>query len=238
MSYGLSISNPTGELVVSSEARGANCIGKFALKGSVVQFTGNATTGDCGYSTYTLAGPQDILIAMDLPANRRVGILAATWTAGVHEIIVHCGDTPDSVSGFDHQYALDVWGFAAPTSPPTNYGLAMWDAAGNLTHDFGYSVPLFPVAFADPYTFGPQTIPTLTRPVLVGVNHNWQVDAVYRPGPDAYDNTYSAWCYKRGPTNVLSQDKAVIRHFRDAGSDAGAVIAKCPCFIIEGNLLP
>jgi hypothetical protein len=243
MSYGLKIINPSSELVISSDAKGLYCVGKATLQGSVVQPSGTATTlsgRDYGYSVYRISWSGPVLIAIDLPLNKRVAIISTTQvSSGVWEIVCSCGDTTDAY-GFDTQYAVDVWAYGFAPSTLSSYGLALYDTAGALSHDLTRPNLLYPRGYALGTT-GAVTIPSLTRPVAIGCPSSWQVlDLALSFRHWGYLSTFDGW--KR--TSSTSMTIATISKRRyeynaiDSALWADGDTQNTPCFIIEGNTLP
>lgn len=246
MSYGLSIKNPSGQLVLSSDAKGLTCIGKASLYGSVIQPVGVATASSpgrkTGYSVYRIDHSGAIIVALDMPVGKRVGVKSVTQpVAGTWEITCHCGDTPDAY-GFDSvEYQLDVWAFGFISTIYGSYGLAMFDAAGNLTHDLSRPNMLFPRAYLAPSTSVNIAIPSLTRPVVVGsAGTNVTYDSWL--GGNTYEVKSYRGCWVRNTaTNVISDQYAsqCYRYFdvEPHGMGDGDVYPASG-FILEGSNLP
>ena len=174
MSYGLRITNPSGELVLSSDAKGLYCIGKATLQGSVVQASGSFPSSypgrQWGYSVYRISHAGPIIPAVELVLNKRVSILSVVESSsGVWDVTAYCGDTADA-DGFDTvQYAVDVWAYGLPLSAPSGYGMAIFNASGGCAYDLTRANPLFPRAYVVfPLDGTSMTLPSLAKPVAIG----------------------------------------------------------------------
>lgn len=246
MSFKLYVSNPnTGDLVVSSDAHGLYCVGKAALQGSVVQASGSATAGNpgrtWGYSTYRIAHAGPIIAAIDLPLNKRVGIISVTQPlAGTWDILCYCGDTADSY-GFDTvQYAIDVWAFGTAQTALDSSIFRIWDSSGNLSHDFSRPNLLFPRAYVLSTGTG-VTIPSLTRPVALGTpTSNQSFDQSV--GTNHWAALYTRQMWLR--TSSTAMNESVVSKQRweynavDPFGYADGDIYNTPCFILEGTTFP
>lgn len=246
MSYGLKITNPSGQLVLSSDAKGLYCIGKAALQGSVVQPSGVATNPSpgrvWGYSTYRISHGGPIIPAIDLPLNRWVSIVSVNQPfAGAWDISVHCGDSPDG-DGFHTQYQVDVWAFGFPLSAPSGYGMLIRDAGENIAYDLTKPNLLFPRAFVTfPADGSAVTIPALTRPVVIGAcTSNRMLES--NPAFNTWDNTRQRSTFKRTSSTSAGAPWVTNQKFRTLGPDApdltDGALYDTPSFILEGSALP
>lgn len=247
MTYGLSITNPSGELVISSEGFGLYCVGKCALQGSVVQPTGifpSSSPGQLGgYSRYRITSVNTPIFAIDLPLNKRVGLRGMTNVGGnVWEVEVHCGDTPDP-NAFDAvEYQVDVWAFAQHSGTPAGpYGMAIYNAAGALAYDFTAGVPLAAVAYVD--GIGSPTIPSLTRPVILGWTPTDETQENFQGGNTWHVRRRRGAWMRTSSTALAKVDytEQKYRYFSPAGSPvgvAGGDVYNQPGFILEGSVLP
>jgi hypothetical protein len=244
MTYGLLIDNGAGEIVVSSDSKGRNCVGRGVLQGSVVQPTGSPTAGGpgrvSGYSIYRFSHPGPITVALDLPLNKRVGVISiAQPVAGTWDVKVHCGDTPDANDMDTVEYPIDVWAFGEFTSLHNGYGLAIYDDAGNLAWDFSRPHVLFPRDRVL-LTGGSAAILALTRPAAVGTPTTRTMVA----GTISFNTKQvvirrGAW--KRTSGTSISDVLYTEQTFRVFGPDPidpeGDVLPSS-CFIVEGSTLP
>lgn len=246
MSYGLKITNPSGQLVLSSDAKGLYCIGRAALQGSVVQPSGTATSGypgrTMGYSVYRISHGGPIIPAIDLPLNMRVSIVSVSQpSSGVWDITAYCGDTADS-NGFDVQYQVDVWAFGFPLSAPSGYGMLIRDAGGNIAYDLTRPHLLFPRAFVNfPSDNSGVTIPSLSRAVVIGAPCSYR-RLQGHPGFNTWDLTQQRAAYMRTSATAASTKNVSERKFRVFGpEDPGwgdSELYDTPSFILEGSGFP
>lgn len=244
MSYGLKIINPSNELVVSSDANGLYCIGKATLQGSVVQPSGTATTSggrQWGYSVYRISHSGSIVPALDLPLNKTVGVHSVTQpSAGVWDITVYCGDSPDA-NGFDTQYQLDVWAFGIPSTILGTVGLALYNSSGGLAYDFSRPNLLFPRAYVSGANYSSVTIPSLTRPVVIGCPTSDLQGRYYLTINSAYSH-WLRWGWKRTSSTSMTQASTTRFHNETFGPDQELGETNdayaTPAFLIEGSTLP
>lgn len=247
MSTVLKLTNPSNELVISSDAYGIYCIGKAALQ-TLVQPTAGSPTGPApgkkgGYSVYRISWPTPVLFAVDLPLNKRAGILSITQpSAGVWEITCYCGDGVDAY-GFDaNQYALDVWAYGVPQSPQTGMVFQVFRKDGTLAYDLTKPNPLFPRAYAVAAARGSGiTIPSLSRPVIMGCpTSNFADSSFMSTNHWNYTVNHSVW--RRDSATTVKEDVATLQRYEyssvdPVGSSTDDAFAT-PCFIIEGTTLP
>lgn len=244
MSYGLKLLNPSGELVISSDAKGLFCIGKAMLQGSVTQPYGNAASDypgrTWGGSTYRIAWPGPIFVAIDLPLGKFVGVMSVTQPfAGAWDINCHCGDTPDS-NFFYAQSQVDVWAFGFSSTVLENYGLAIYDTSGALAHDLSRPNLLYPRAYVLDSGMG-TTIPALTRPVVIGCPTSYQIfDG--QPRIHRYTESFFSGTWNRSSSTHMSANLVCKQFYtyyatesRSLGDDG---TSNSSAFIIEGSTLP
>lgn len=253
MGYGLKITNPSGELVISSDAFGLYCIGKAVLQGSVGTATGTATSGSpgrtWGTSKYRISHDGPIICAIDTPVNKRVGIVGISQpSAGVWDIEAYCADTPDSY-GIDGTYsALDVWAFGLPTTAPSTWGMALFTASGAPAYDLTRSNPLFPRAsITSPAQASGTTvsssvaIPSLTRPVVLGHPVSATVsEALLGANHRAVFSRRSVWM--RTSSTAIETRLTLAQRYEyfgpDSLVDSFEDLFDTPAFILEGAGLP
>ena len=248
MSYGLRIVNPTGELVVDSEARGLIAVHKATFV-SLVQENGASVDGAtpgrlAGYSTYTSNHSGPILLAVDLPAGKNVGLIDVGGSAGAWTITAYCADTPDPASGLSEwdltQYALDIWVFGFPASVASTWGLALFNSSGSLTYDFSRNGVMWPRSLVD-QAFGasPVAIPSLTRPVAVAVPSSWTATDATITINSRYRTERRGFWKRTGSTlTQVLRRTAQYKYFGpDPIGDEGDVFG-ATSFIVEGALLP
>jgi hypothetical protein len=244
MTFGLQIVNPSGELVFSSDAKGQHCIGKAVLQGAVVQPTGSPTGGHpgrvTGYSVYRISHSGAIAVALDLPLNKRVGLIdVVEVSSGTWDITVHCGDTPDANDFDTIEYAVDVWAFGFFDTPSGDYGLRIWDESGNLAWDLARANPLFARGFVD-LSLNTGSIPSLTRPVCVGAPSTWTAfDQFVSFNHRIRWEKRGAW--KRTSSTSLADVQYTARRFEyfgPDGTDTEGDVCPSSAIIVEGSTLP
>lgn len=252
MGYGIRITNPSSELVISSGAFGLYCIGKAVLQGSVGQESGNPTDPDpggiWGTSIYRISHAGPIICAIDLPLDKRVGVVGINQpSAGVWDIEVYCGDTPDSYGIDTAHYAIDVWAYGLPQSAPAGWGAAIYDASHNCAYDLTQLL-LFPRAYvtgaapATGFTTGAAaTIPSLTRPVVIG--HPVSMDVAEQLLGANHRAVYRRrGLWRRTSSTSLETQMVVQQRFEYFGPDSLFDSFEdrfdTPAFIIEGSGLP
>lgn len=246
MSYGITIRNPNQELVISSDAKGLFCIGRAVLQG-IVQASGDATTSfpgrTWGYSTYRIVHAGPIIAAIDLPIGKNVGIVSVTEVAAsVWDIVCYCGDSPDAYQFDTVQYAVDVWAYGFAPTISGNWGMAIYDAGGNVAWDLSRSNPLFPRGFAvGSISDLPKQIPPLGRPVAMGAPSS---DPAFDTplGVNHWAAVFNRAVFMRADATTLhevSVRKQRWEYFNDEPVGvAGGDVYPTPSFIIEGSILP
>lgn len=248
MTFILKVTNPSQELVLSSDAKGLYCIGKAVLQ-TLVQPTGTASGAIpgrvAGYSKYRISWPTPVVFAVDLPLNKRVGITNVTQpSVGVWEVTCYCGDTADSY-GFDsNQYQLDVWAYGLPQTPMTGMVFQILNQYdGSVSYDLTRPNPLFPRAYANPAARGSgMTIPSLSRPVVLGCPTTTSAgDNFMSTNHYSFDSTRSMW--RRTSTTTVVEETVWLQRYeynatQPNGNGAGYEPHSSPCFIIEGATLP
>lgn len=246
MSYGLKIINPSNELVISSDAMGLYCVGKAVLQGAVVQPTGLATATfpgrKTGYSVYRINHPGQIIVALDLPLGKNVGLLGVTQpAAGVWEITAHCGDGPDADTFDTTEYALDVWAFGFAQSVAEGYGLALYTASGALAWDMSRANMLFPRAYVPSSLTVNNAIPSLARPVVIGVDStNVTYDSFVSGSTYSVRSLRGAWKRNAAANITNTQYAKQIYRYLDVeprGLNEGDIYPASG-FILEGATLP
>ena len=156
MAYGLKISNPDGEMVISSDGFGMNYIGRATYTGtsSISNFLPPyynppfATFINVG--VYTITSTSDAIMPF-LPINSSyiTGVVTCkktnsnTWQISVinHAPLASTA-TPSNMPAWTQ---TDVYVFAKPTGTGSGsgYGLEIFNSSGSLTWDFKSSQPLY-----------------------------------------------------------------------------------------------
>lgn len=246
MTYGLKITNPSGELVISSDAKGLTCIGRATLQGSVIQASGGPTSVSPGRiggsSTYRILHSGPVIWAVDLPLNRYVGIIGTSQPfAGAWDVACHCGDSLDAFGFSTNQYAVDVWAFGFVPTLMDSYGMAIYDSAGTLSHDLSRPNLLFPRAFVEDSYGTPVTIPALSRPIAMGCPGS-ERRTQDRVSVNTWADNAVRGMWLRGSATNMSQVLAGRQRFQYSAVDprdgTADDIYRTPSFILEGSLLP
>ena len=254
--FGLSITNPGGELVVSSEARLLHCIGK-AVWQSTVQVSGDATAGKsgkrvAGYSIYHITIPADttnFLMGIDLPnayiANSdywATGILKVTHLgSNVYEIKACCGRTYDGYYFDTVQIPVDIWAFGFSPMASNNYGLSLYNSAGVLTADFSRTNILFPRFISQDFRVNPapQTMPLLGRPVIIGMPNYYFGDIYERATGYLYDYIHECTLWARSGTSLKTEKRSLTYYgCNDLNDDAYNTDGSSIGIVIDGSYLP
>jgi len=240
--------NGARELTLSTDAIGLVCIGKMALQGAVVQPTGVATLDIPGrvggYARYRINSPTPIVVALDLPIGRRVGVISVVQVStGVWEATCYCGSTPDANDMDTVQYQLDVWAFAAATKYGTRGVLLRNPATMQVTYDLSQPYPLFPRG-SGVNTGLPQEIVSVTRPVVMGAPADDFSSHGLAPSTNntfLFTQLLGAWT--RTSATTLSSGTIVSQRYQYNATEArdgsnGDTYNRCAYFILEGALLP
>jgi hypothetical protein len=252
MSVGLTIVNPTNELVVSNEGRMLHFLAK-AVHQYTVQVSGDVEQGKtgarvAGYSMYRLTLPEEtpFILGIDLPsyarpADRAVGILGITYVSpGVYDIKAACGSHYDQNYFDTVQYAVDIWAFGYVSAPSKNYGLALYNTAGQLTADFSRPHILMPRWASQDYSVvKTQTIPALSRPVVLGMPTYSYGDLFDRPEGWLYYYKLDCDLWVRNGT-TLKAEKRMQKMYgcNDLNDDAYMGRGPAMAIVIEGAYLP
>lgn len=245
---GLRLRNGARELTLSTDAIGLVCIGKMALQGAVVQPTGVATLDTPGrvggYSRYRINSPTPIVVALDLPLGRRVGVISVTQVSnGVWDAVCYCGSTPDANNIDTAQSQLDVWAFAASTKYGTRGVLLRNPATGQVAYDLSQPYPLFPRG-SGISTGTPQSIVSVSRPVVMGAPADDFSSHGLAPGTNnTFLFTQLLGTWTRTDASTLSSGTVVIQRYQYNATEArdgsnGDTYNRCAYFILEGAQLP
>lgn len=244
---GLRLRNNGQELTISTDALGLTCIGKMSLQGSVVQASGSATQDNpgrlAGYSRYRINSTTPVIVAVDLPLNRHVGVISVLQvSSGVWEATCFCGDGPDG-NGIDaNQYQVDVWAFALSTRYGTRGCLLRSTATGQVAYDLSQPYPLFPRG-SGTNTGTPQAIVSLSRPVVMGVPADDFSSHTSGTGANTWVFIQLRGAWQRTAATTLTSLVLVSQRYQynavePRGESNGDLYNKCAYFILEGALLP
>lgn len=133
MSYGLRITNPSGELVISSDAKLLSYLGK-ATRTSTAQ----ATSSLGGSSTYTFTYAGLIVPALKLSTTQRGTVFSMSQAGSTWTIKVSWWTTtaPLDANGFRTQNTnAEVFVYGFPLTRAADYGMLLFDSGGNLAAD-------------------------------------------------------------------------------------------------------
>ncbi|MED5596134.1 hypothetical protein [Janthinobacterium sp. P210006] len=238
MNTGLRISNAMQELVVHSESRGTECIGKATLS-HVEQPSTSGGVRTAGYSRYTFTSARPVLWAVDLPLGRRVGIVGTGYKNGVYTIGAYCGGNPD-YAGFDQQYAVDIWAFstisAASSRGSSGFGLLLRNSNGAIAHDFAAPNITFPVAAGN--VSSAAYLPATGRPVAIGNSPYYDVDYIDRePGYIKVDSRQ--FLLRENDRVAYSTGLMFMSGLMNGNPPEGSTVSDpSPFFVIDGQFLP
>lgn len=220
MSYGLAITNPGGELVISTEGFGLNYIGKASYQG----LTANDVSGGnwlAGSVAYRITGcPSAPIPFHTMPLDARVALTDVILVStGTYDLYYHC-DTPSfNTEGYGTQAnALEVFVYARRTTVAGSWGMALYDSAGSLAYDLS-SMPLFPRQRMAWATVGSAAVAIsggLTKPAYFG---RYNADRTFNEFPGggsvvAYEHqmTYGFTRLTATPGSIASQMIPIARN--------------------------
>lgn len=237
------------ELTLSTDAVGLVCIGKMTLQGAVVQPTGNATSDTPGrtggYSKYRISSATPIIVAIDLPAGRSVGVIRVVQVStGLWEATCYCGSNPDSNNIDTVQYQVDVWAFAASTKYGVRGALLRNPATGQVAYDLSQPYPFFPRAGGVITAGVAQTVMALSRPVIVGAPADDYSNHGLASGTNnTYIYTKLQGVWQRSSSNSLLITRTTYQQYQYNATEPrdgsnGDLYNTCAYFLIEGALLP
>lgn len=234
MKTALKISNLKQELVVHNESRGTECIGKATLS-RVVQPSISGGVRTAGYSTHTFTSTKPVLWAVDLPLGKRVGIVGTGYKNGVYTIGAYCGGNPD-FSGFDQQYAIDIWAFSTISAASSRFGLLLRNSNGAIAHDFAAPNITFPVAAGN--LSSAAYLPATGRPVAIGNSPYYDVDYIDRePGYIKVDSRQ--FLLRENNSVAYSTGLMFMSGLMNGNPPEGSTVSDpSPFFVIDGQFLP
>ena len=243
--FGLQTFNGVNELTVSSNANLLHCLGRPTLL-SLTQPSGRADQGRpnpkrCGNSLYRINSRGPFLIAMDLPLNRNVGVVSINEiSSGVWDIEMFCGALGDA-DGFDTvQYPIDIWAFGFTEALAGSWGMALYNSSERLAADFSQPYPLWPRAVVDAYGSPTLALPSLTRPVVVGMPTRFSMFTRPRDTGLLYDyiDQMDFWC-RTSNTALKTVSRKLLQYtINDPEDPENNADGPGPSIIIEGALLP
>lgn len=235
MAFGLSINNPSGQLVLSSDGITYGYIGKATL----VAVGGSTITTNSHYagnSTYTITWAGDLVVALPVKTAGTSKLLSLTKVGSVWTIEVHSGNGSLDADGFEVEAETEVFCFGSPVAV-SGYGMALYDAAGVLAGDLS-RMPI-PVKALLSMAAGATSwsIPSgMTKPALIG----WPFDEKDTSTGSAPNitNTYylRGWRWDTGAGTVVRELYLHERElFTDATTFVHDTIGKIDAVLIEAN---
>ena len=217
MAFGLTASNGSNELTLSSDGLLLGYVGRAAFQSFVPNGT---STGEsfAGYSTYTINWPGSIVVAIGLSAAGNLASLRGQYQTGtVWTIEVwNSGTTTDSL-GFFNQIEATVYVWGLPTTL-SGYGLAIYNAAGVLSGDLTRR-PLVAVArVAMPDGVTSISTPAVSAPAIIGSPQRLTTLST-RPTGTFYVSRRQFGCWKWDPAAAtqLSRTRFQQEYFQDDG---------------------
>lgn len=235
MKSGLEIYNGQGQLSVMSETRSTAVLGKCTYV-RTLQPIADQNTWTSGGSTYTFQSNEPCMFAVECPAGMCVGIIDVLHENGVYTIGVYGGTGPND-AGLDNQAPVNVWAVSMIGARSPTYGLAMWDSAGNLTHDFSTPNMTFPTSSGD--LSADASMSGLTRPVVYGNSPFYDVRYF-----DDETGQYTKSDYRRYLTRKSNNTIGYVTRLVFFGSYEGThpgnstISYPSPFVVMEGSLLP
>ncbi|MDN2697783.1 hypothetical protein O0882_15800 [Janthinobacterium sp. SUN073] len=237
MTKQLKIRNQHGELVIDSNTYGTHCIGRATFV-SLQQPYSSGGGMVSGFSTYQFSGFRGILWVIDLPVDRRVGVIKTSYVNGVHTLTVYCGANADENGGFDQQEPVTIWAFATITEKVAARGLLLRHSVTNaVTHDFGTPTLTFPLALGG--LENSVVVSSVGRPVALGASPFYEMNYVGTGGQ--YTMTASRRFLVRRSNGVIAYAPALMLR---SGLMSGTLppdtvySEPSPFFVLDGTNLP
>lgn len=194
MAYGISVENASAKLVLSSDGLVLGYLGK-ATHSSTTAPTATAN----GYSTYTFSHAGKIVPAIKLVTNYNSLLLSMSQAGSTWTITLYHGTGTDA-NGFQPQSTADVYVWGLPVSV-SGYGMAMYDAGGNLTADLSKR----PLSILQKIDWGTTTVTEsiaggITTPAVIGMLHDWQ--RIRSGSGPTWNFNYDSGAWGRSSTDV------------------------------------
>lgn len=238
MTRALKIRNQHGELVVNGDTYGTHCIGRATF---VSMQQPHAAGGGMlsGSSTYQFTSSRSILWVIDLPIDRRVGILKTDYANGVHTLTAYCGYNAAENGDFDQQEQVTIWAFTTITEQVASAGLLLRHSGTNqVTHDFGAPALTFPLALGG--LDSGVVVNSVARPVALGASPFYEATYVEGTGREYIKTDFRRMLVRRANGSVTYAPALVLR----SGVMSGALppdtvySEPSPFFILDGTNLP
>lgn len=195
MTYGIRITNPIGELVLSSDTYFPVYLGMATFVSTTQAVgTGSASTGTGtgGFSTLTFNYAGQIVPVLGLPpgfrgAINQVTLSGSTWTIKVsYTDGSQNSDLSSPAFGMHIQAAPTVYVFGFPTALGGTYGLAIYNASGVLVGDLTRQPLVIRQRVALPENVITGTVTPLTLPGIAGRATDTELTSVVTGVPDIY----------------------------------------------------
>jgi hypothetical protein len=243
MAYGISIQNPSGELVIDAEARGLYCIGRATLI-STTTYTETGTspniTRNWASGLYRINSSRPIVIAHELMNGYRCGIRSVVQSSpGVWDIRAF-NSTSFPVHSVPTTFVdFAVWAFSELPTTPSGYGMVLYKQDGTPAWDLTHNYPLFPRQHFTVNFNGTGSIVSLTRPALLGPQVSWK-DEITNAGVNRYLRRLMIGGHVRNGNNVTAVEACEQSSFGTAVDppDGDGDLFPTSSFILEGNDLP
>lgn len=237
MTKQLKIRNQHGELVIDSNTYGTHCIGRATFVSLQQPYrSGGGTVA--GFSTYQFSGSGAILWVIDLPVDRRVGIIKTSYVNGVYTLTAYCGANADENRGFDQQEPVTIWAFATIKEKVAARGLLLRHSVTNaVTHDFGTPALTFPLALGG--LESSVVVSSVGRPVALGASPFYEMNYVGTGGQ--YTMTASRRLLVRRSNGVIAYDPTLVLRsdIMSGNLPPDTVYSEpSPFFILDGTNLP
>lgn len=230
--------NQHNELVVDADAYGTHCIGRAAFV-SMQQPYSSGGGKVAGSSTYQFASSRMILWVIDLPVDRRVGILKTDYAGGVHTLTAYCGFNAAENGDFDQQEQATIWAFTTITERVASAGLLLRHSVTNqVTHDFGAPALTFPLALGG--LDSGVLVNSVVRPVALGASPYYEVTYEAGTGGQYIRTDYRRFLVRRADGSIAYTPTLVLRSGLVSGSLPPDTVYSepSPFFVIDGTSLP
>ena len=247
MAFGIKITNPSGELVLSSDTYFPVYLGRATFV-STTQPSGvgsaSTGTGTGGHSTLTFSYAGQIVPVLVLPSGFRGAIYACTQVGSTWTISASYTDgstVTDLTSPAASMYiqsAPTVFVFGFPLSLGGAYGMAIYNAAGALVGDLTRQPLVIRQRVFIPAAVNTASVPALTLPGIVGRATDTQINAFPTGVPEISRVLYRNTIFSiTGTTMTRNLDRRLLRN---TGIDGGDItnINATNLWLVECSGLP
>lgn len=238
MTERLKIRNQHSELVVDSDTYGTHCIGRATFV-SMQQPHGAGGGTVAGSSVYQFSSTREILWVIDLPVDRRVGILKTDYANGVHTLTAYCGYNAAENGDFDQQEQVTIWAFTTITERVAARGLLLRHSSTNqVTHDFGAPALTFPLALGG--LDNSVVVNSVARPVALGASPYYEATYEAGTGEQYIKTDYRKFLVRRASGAIAYAPTLVLRSGLMTGPLPPDTVYSepSPFFIVDGTNLP